>query len=481
MLVALAACCAGCTTPGPALFPPAPLAVTDPKAGNIARCYDLNNDGAVDYSEQIDGDGRVCLLQFSGTDAPVAWPAPPADSVRDLVILLDSVPFEMVADLWRAGRFRNFAPPSRVIAPFPVMTDLCFSEFFGVAPCLAIEAQFYDGHRLSGGYGAYVNGSNTAWLDRCDYHLFPLAHGVAYLDPEPWFDHELGQMQREFLGGAAERYIGYCVSTSALGALRGRDGHQAALVRLDRFCQYVIWKTHGRVRITLLSDHGHNLVKSRRIDLRGMLSRFGYHVTDRLDGPEDVIVPEFGIVTCAALHTRSPAAVAGDLVGVDGVQLAAYLDPGRDEVVVLGRAGRARIARRDGKYAYLPETGDPLRLSAIAAELRGSTGDEFIEDRRWFDATVTHEYPDAPHRLWRSFHGLVRNTPDVLVSVEDGWHCGSAFMTSVIDLAAAHGNLGPRSSSAFAMTTAGALPPVLRTEDLHAALTRLGVRLPPRP
>ena len=80
--------------------------------------------------------------------------------------------------------------------------------------------------------------------------------------------------------------------------------------------------------------------------------------------------------------------------------------------------------------------------------------------------------------MWRAFHGLVEHTPEVLVSVEDGWHCGSAFMTDVLDLAAAHGNLGPLSSMGFVMSTAGSLPPVGRMEELHASLGKLGIPLP---
>ena len=31
---------------------------------------------------------------------------------------------------------------------------------------------------------------------------------------------------------------------------------------------------------------------------------------DTLDGPDDIVIPQFGIVTYASLHTRSPARVA---------------------------------------------------------------------------------------------------------------------------------------------------------------------------
>jgi hypothetical protein len=44
---------------------------------------------------------------------------------------------------------------------------------------------------------------------------------------------------------------------------------------------------------------------------------------------------------------------------------------------------------------------------------------------------------------------------------------------------AAHGNLATLGSSAFSVTTAGELPPVLRMQDLGDALRGLGVPIPP--
>jgi hypothetical protein len=65
--------------------------------------------------------------------------------------------------------------------------------------------------------------------------------------------------------------------------------------------------------------------------------------------------------------------------------------------------------------------------------------------------------------------------PDVLLSVQDGRHCGSPFMSSVVDLKGSHGNLGPASSSGFAMTTAGELPSVMRIADLRPHLVQIGI------
>ncbi|MFQ5491663.1 MAG: hypothetical protein ACE5GE_13175, partial [Phycisphaerae bacterium] len=481
---------AACAGPGPKLFPAAPLETRRIDGGNTERLYDTDADGQPDYAERLGPDGVMQQLRFgldddAGLATVVDWPArlgpisvesADDDAVPHLLIILDSIPFAMVRDLWQQGRFRLFDPPARIISPFPVMTDPCLAEFFGVSPCPGVESEYYDGTRLTSGFGTYLAERNAPWLACVDYHLSPYAHGQVYSKPHRWFDHDLGRIQRLFTGNPGQNFSAYVVSTSALGARFGRNGHQAALVRLDRFCQQITHTFGGRVGITLLSDHGHNLVTSRRIPLERILTRFGYRVGESLRAPGDVVLPGFGVVTCAAIHTQQPAAVAGDLVGVEGIALTLYRD-GLD-IVVLSRQGRASLSKKENRLRYDPLRGDPLELTAIWAGL-GDKGlvdaDGFVRDRDLFDATVGHSYPDAIARVWRAFDGLFENTPDVYVSVEDGYHCGSPFMTHWLDLAAAHGNLGTASSCGFAMTTAGKLDPVMRMQDLRTALQALGV------
>lgn len=487
--IAAIAAVAGCAGPGPRLFPTAPMSNHTLAVGGAERLYDLDGDGRGDFAELLGPDGRIATLRYD-TDGDGS----PDDDVdleridpaerRDLIILLDSVPHEVVDALWRHGRLRYFPPPARVISPFPVMTDVCFSAFFGVVPP-GLESEYFNGSKLTSGVSTYLGGGNTPWMDFVDYRLRPLGHAFAYSESAPWFSHELSRIQEEFLASDAPTYVGYCVGTSALGAQYGRNGHLAAIIEVDRMCQYIMYKTRGQARITLMSDHGHNLVSSEHAALTETLAAVGYRVAEALDSPQDVIVPQFGVVTCAAIHTRQPSRVASDVVGMEGIDLVAYRDG--DEVAVLGPDSEARILREPGvpggadRYAYVSRIGDPLRLVPI---ISGLTQQGLMDERgfatsdAWFDATEDHVYPDAVHRLWRSFDGIVRHTPDVLVAIRDGWHVGSMTFAEFRKMHATHGNLGRLSSTAFCMTTAGPLPPVQRMEHLREALIRVGVRVP---
>lgn len=483
-----------CAGPAPKLFPAAPIDTRPLADGGTLRRYDTDGDGRADVGERLSADGRIVALYDAAATA--RWDKsdthvsdvpeirldgiPPADR-NELFIILDSVPYAVVRETRERGRFRFFHPPARVIAPFPVMTDLALAEFFGISPCAGVESAYYDGETLTNGYFTYASDENTPWHRFLDYRLNPVMHGTAYLHPRPWFDHELRRIQECFLKQDRQRLTAYCVGTSALGAMYGRNGHQTALVQLDRLCQALLHARRGRIRITLMSDHGHNLVSSRRLPLAEFLSRCGYRVTKQLEKTGDVVVPQFGVVTCAAIHTHEPVAVARDVVGAEGVDLAACLAPSGEVRVFSRDGGEARITRRRNAYHYHALAGDPLQLTPILARLREAgriDADGFIDDETLFQATRDHVYPDAVRRLWRAFHGLIAHTPDVFVSIRDGWHWGSRLMSRTLDLAAAHGSLNRLSSSGFVMTTAGELPPVVRMDRLRAVLKTVNVSVP---
>lgn len=476
----------GCADPAPEMMPAAPIRVDRAINGAEERAYDSKGDGKADYFERLGQNGRVVLLRFDldgdekidlEVDPTVAQLDSSSSPDRQLLVILDSIPYGMVHDLYEQGRFRLFYPPSRTIPPFPVMTDLALAEFFGTSPSPGVEAQFSDQARLTDGFSTYTHERNANWLPKVDYHMPFLVHSVAYLWPYTWFDHEMGNIQRMFFKGNSRLLIGYSVSPSCLGSFYGGNGHLGGLIRLDRFCQKVMQHFRGRVQITLMSDHGHKMVRSRRIPLRDILRNMGYHVVRSVRGPQDVAVPEFGMVNCASVYTHSASSVARDIVGVEGVDQTAYLaDTG--EVVVSSPNGRARITSDANGYRYDCEYGDPLEMLPVIEGLRAKGAVDpngFVDDRALFEATVDHTYPDAIHRLWRSFHGLVENQPDVLVSVKDGWHCGSSTLAIFLQMAATHGNLRHDSSGGFVMSTLGRVPPVLRIADLHAELVKLGV------
>lgn len=477
----------GCAGAGPKLAPLVACSQESQADGGLERRYDMDADGRCDYREVLSPAGVLARLDYDSDqdgrfEEQVELAAVPADELHDLVIILDSVPIGLVREVWDQGRLRCVPRPSRVISPFPVMTDLCLAEFFGMAPCLGVEAEFFDGDRLSDAYTVYAGGGNAAWYGQISYWLTPSLHALAYLDRPPWFNHELRRIQNlcELRRASGERCtVGYVVGTSALGAGEARTGHIYGLTILDRFCRWMEYRSRGRVRISLFSDHGHAMLSSRRLLLRERLTELGYHVGSTLGRPGDVVVPEFGMVTCAAIHTREPAQVAADAIHIDGVDLAVYRES-ESSLIVVSRQGRARISRRDDTLCYAPITGvagDAMGILALRPAAQPADA-VCATDAEWLTIAADADYPDAVYRLWRSFHGLVKHTPDVMLNIQDGWFVGSTAMSTLFKLEASHGSLRAASSCGFAASMRGELPSTLRMQDLRAALQSLGVALP---
>ena len=443
--------------------------------------YDTDGDGRGDYAEQQGPDGRVAVLHFDTNrdgelDLQVTLDQLDSSQSRELLIILDSVPYQLVRALRDEGRLRLFHEPSAIVAPFPVMTDLCLAEFFGVSPCLGIESRYYDGRRLSRGVVTYFLEGNAPWLKHVDAYILPINHAYIYTAPETGYLHELYTIERAFFGSEQSAVCGYSVGASALGTRLGEAGHRTLLEYVDRFCQSVMQRTRGRVRITLMSDHGHNLVDSKPISLHKSLATMGYRDAKTLSEPGDVVIPRYGPVTCAGIYTREPDKVAADVVKIEGVDLSFYRSG--DGIAVRSTAGRAYITRSGERYRYLVAGGDPLQLLPIVERLREEgklDAAEYAGDADWFAATADHVYPDPMYRLHRAFDGLMVHTPDVMVSLKDGYCYGTSMFNWFVKVNSAHGSLLRSSTHGFVMSTAGPLADPIRMKDLAAELHNLGL------
>lgn len=470
---------AGCAGPGPRAFPVAPSAVRDEGAGGVRVEYRLPGGRPAGYAEVQEQAGTTTRVLFdedgdgqfeseaawppaigaegagggAGRDDSTGWKPVPQGDVPHVLLILDSVPFEMVAEFRRQGRFSLFKEPSELVSVFPSMTDPALAEFFGTSPCVAVESNYYDGRRLVEGNSSYLDERNAPWVRHVDFRLEPRDHAFAYLFPGMWLRGELGRIERALLAEPRD-FVAYVVATSCLGSQRGRDGHAYALVEVERFCRSLVAQMHGRVHITLMSDHGHAFAEGRRVRLRDWLGRLGYRVTDRLREPRDVVVPEYGLVSCAAVYTDSPGAVAGDVVNLSGVELACYRrardggesSGGAEEIRVISRAGRGRVVLHNGEAVY------------------EGTGAELFE-----------HYPDGAARIWRAFHGLFEHTPDVLVSLQDGCYSGSSDLDAWINMRGVHGNLRADGTLGFIMSTSAQLEPRLGIGEARQRLIEAGL------
>ena len=467
---------AGCG-PKPVHFPTESL--TDAaRAVGAAAAFDTDDDGEADFFLYADDAGRQNRIGYdldadAGPDQIVPLDAVRWPHCRHVVILLDGVAHDVARAHYEAGGLRMFHPPSKLVAPYPTMTDLAMEDLFGYMPALAYEAKFYNRRtdETAGGSGAYLAARNEPYDRIIDWRSDLIMVPFFYLFPRAVFGKELNDCKEAFDKGETHEMITYFGSTAGMGTRMGRAGQIESLEGIERMIRQMLHETRGLVKFTLASDHGHGYEPVRLLDFEELLKPMGWRLTDRLRDPKDVVTVRFGLTTYASFSTRKRAELAADLVTINGVELASHAD-GETVVVLAPGGGRAVIRRKDGRYAYEAVSGDPLGLKTILAKL-GPGVDGYHDPNDLLPATVDHHWPAPLQRLWRAHFSLVENPPDVIASLADDVCTGSESFARFITAESTHGSLNRLNSVAFIMSTAGPLPPVLRSSDVPAAMREL--------
>jgi len=431
--------------------------------------FDTDGDGKIDFRHYRNAAGRITKIAYDHDADGVPDETVDLDAIdfarcRHLVIILDGFAYDLVKRAYDAGALRMFHPPSRVVAPYPTLTDVAMVDLLVHRPCPAFEARYYDrkANKAVGGSGDYMAGKNAPYNQLLQYRAAMLWDALGYLYPWEVFGKELNDAKRLFDRDKTREVLAYFVSSAGVGTRMGADGQRKALRRVEQFVNQVLWETRGQTKITLLADHGHSYTRAQPIPLDKHLKGLGWRLTGSLNGPKDVVYIRFGLETYASFATRSPEALAKDLIAADGVELASFVDG--ESVVVLGRDGaRAAVRRNGSRYRYDRAAGDPLALAAILAKLKPD-GKGYYDADELLSATLTHTWPAPLQRLWRAHFALVANPPDVIVSLADNFYSGDTSLA--VDVASTHGSLNYTNSVTFIMSTIAPLPPHMRSRDL---------------
>jgi len=463
------------------MFPNRAVSVIPTEDGGRIYEFDTNKDKQTDYWQVENPQGRKVELRYFGSDGKsvtiVKIDSYNNSEVPHLVLAMDGVPYELVEQLYVDGYFRLFYPPQRVISTFPAMTDLAFWRIFDGKPPVSYQAKHFDRdqNRIISGNEIYLSGEAADWSGKLDYRCSFQWDPWAYVLPEMVFEHEMKEIDEVFRSADCGTRIAYSVATAGLGTRGGREAILQYLKQIDQFCEQMVYEKKGRVKITLLADHGHNMFGRERITFQDTLEKAGYRLHDRLEKPNDVVTIDYGLVTYAEFHTNDPAGVAAAILNDPATTVACY--PQGDLIVAQTIDGKALIRRNEqGRFRYEMQYGDPLALKPILETLQKNghiDADGFIDDRAMFEATVTHMYPDPLHRIWFGFHGLVLKPADLLVCLKDGYVYGSEFFSVAIGGATStHGSLNRINSPPCLMTMLGPLPEPMRIDDVMGTILR---------
>jgi len=409
---------------------------------------------------------------------------------RRLLLCLDGVPHEVVETARQRGLFDSFGAPSRLLSPFPTMTNVALSAMLGATPPLGYESLYFDktARELRGGVRKYIGWRTpdkipSSYMDDLDYQE-PLAFEfLVYVAPEKVWRTDMQRFRERFRAAPQTRdYFAFLKGTDGLLHIRGPKHLAVALESLDKILREIQTTCGLETEIVLFSDHGMNLLENRRVHLKTHLQARGFSVGSSFSEKSraNLAVPAFGLCGYAAIYCGNQEAVpdvANSLVELEGVDFSIYKD-GTEAIAVTGVNGVARIDRKQTngatKYRYVTSNGDPLQLQTILESMfqAGKLDEEgFAYDKDLLENTANHIYPDPLANLFTSLHTpRVKHTADVLVSLRDGYYYGWSPFARLTRLAATHGNALRPSSNAFLMSTHRTLPPFIRADDAQPLL-----------
>jgi hypothetical protein len=408
---------------------------------------------------------------------------------RRLLLCLDGVPHELIQGAQQRGLFDFFHSPTRLLSPFPTMTNVALSAMLCASPPAGYESLYFDRKtkQLEGGIRKYVGWRTpdkipSSYMDELDYQEPLMFEFLIYVAAETVWRSDMQRFREGFLAAPSDRdYFAFLKATDGLLHTQGPDRLAIALQSLDAILKEIRQVCGSETEIVLFSDHGMNLQENRRSNLASNLQRHGFRVRSSLvdQTKRSVCIPAFGLCSYAAAYCASDELipeVANSLIDERGVDFVVFRE--EDGVVVLGERGKARIEQRgtngDRSYRYVPMSGDPLQLNSIATALRASgeiDADGFGKDGVWFAKTKNHQYPDPLRNIYHSMHSArVKHTADVLISLRDGYYYGWSPFGRFVRLAATHGNALRASTNAFLMSTHRVLPEFVRADDARVLL-----------
>lgn len=436
--------------------------------------YDTDRDELPDFALTHDDDGRLDTIgydddQDGSPDRRFRLSDYSADNVPHLIVLLDAIPYQALRDAIAArppGVWGAFYEPTKVIAPYPSMSALCFSAILQAPPMPGPVNRHYDPRPQVKGVNNLIlkrlGGYRNPWQQRLHYNIRYTENGDAFLRPHPWMKVEFERARRAFDASPDRTTIVYISSTAMMLAKYGPPGLDAVLDELERFLLQILHERRGAVKISLASDHGHNLADTQWLDVTAPLEDAGFRIRKKLKRPDDVFVEMDGLLTWFGVYTSQPVAVGDALLeGLPQLETVAYMD-GYD-VVVRDHAGRARVSMADGKLTYTAETADVLgygeALSGVA-----------LSRDEWFERTADLHFPDGPTRLWDAFHGRTVHTPQVMATLRDGTCAGIGWFTWFVKMRSTHGGLNQVNSAAMVMTMARPIDGPLRSDEVLDAI-----------
>ena len=231
---------------------------------------------------------------------------------RRLLLCLDGVPHKLIIAAKERGLFSRFGPPTRLLSPFPTMTNVALSAMFSATPPPGYESLYFDrsARELRGGIRKYLGRRTpdkipSSYMDDLDYQEPLPFEFLIYVAPERVWRADMQRFRERFRAAPQDRdYFAVLKATDGLLHAQGPSRLNVALESLDKILTEIRKHCGSETEIVLFSDHGMNLEENKRVPLTTELQRRGFQVGPRLANSNGraLSIPAFGLCSYVAVY-----------------------------------------------------------------------------------------------------------------------------------------------------------------------------------
>lgn len=406
---------------------------------------------------------------------------------RRLVLVLDGVPYETIAELKAEGRFSRFHQPARMVSTFPSLTNPSMVEILHHEDSPGYEDHFYDRerNRLLGTIQDRLQGQKFiagTFRQTFDYHADAFKGALGYvaapIGTATLAQIDLMELRHAFRASDAPLFVGYIGETDSLSHLGGKEHLKTFLQTVDRTMDELIAEAEqsgGHLEVEMFSDHGNRYDSYKNVKLNDALAEAGFVTEKTVKDERSIVLPKHGLVGSSMLFTQpqNRARIAEISAATTGVDFAVYRSD-ENTIELISRRGLARVFRNGERFKYEDLSSDPLKLASIIEAMKASgvmDAEGFASADDWFAATLDHSYVDPLRRLFDGFTKHIKTLADVIVSYEDGYLLGSPMLTFLAEMRATHGNLLRGETEGFAISTRQELGVAVRGHELNRLFT----------
>ena len=397
-------------------------------------------------------------------------------SPRHLYLGLDSVPYSIFMEAQERGLFKDFRLPSKMIAPFPVLSNYAWAVIMNTEKVESYQAKYYHfGLNKIVGRLLHEVGKPT-YPNRFDFSDDRVIKKIiAYITGGGSVKGEMKHLADRVLTSNQPRLFFALIGTSDIVAhMKGAKGLHKLLKIVDRELVRIreehLIKFKEPLVITIVTDHGNTLKGGKIINVKNVLKKNNFTLTKKIKGTNDVIYHSSGILSVANFFIRDTRKIelAHTLATQPWSDVVVTFDREKDVFLVISQKGTLTFEYHDEKneFRIINLVGaDPLGLV-----LHLPLG-KWIPQSQVLEASVKTGYPDSLMRIQTGLTQRRVNHPaSVIVSLKKGNESGSKFMKFLSILkgrSGTHGALAALESIGIISSTDYEFPEWVPAREVH--------------